>query len=327
MLQFTTSESLVLAIGAMVGGIIMLMRGGNWTIESAVYVAERWGISPLVVGFTVVAFGTSLPELIVSVIANLRGSAGIAIGNVLGSNIANVLMVIGSAAVFGILQTTSRGILRDLAMMMATSFLLLFLLMQGEVGRVAGSLMVLALIVYICWQYRMARTGELPAPDAEVSGFKSSLEAYGFLLLGLFCIALGAEFLVRGAKVSAFVIGVPEAVIALSIIAFGTSLPELSTSIIASRKGHSDIVLGNIIGSNVFNILMIIGVTAMVKPIAKGSFAPQLAEFDIWLVLAVSLVFSALLFFFGKIHRPVGMAFMVGYIAYNIYIYAIYIAS
>ncbi|GJL85563.1 MAG: calcium/sodium antiporter [Micavibrio sp.] len=327
MLEFTTIEGLVLAVGAMITGIILLMKGGDWTIESAVFVAKRWGVSPLVVGFTIIAFGTSLPELIVSVLANIQGSPGIAIGNVLGSNIANILLVIGSAAIFTTLAAGSKGMTRDLVMMMASTVLLLFLLQQGEVGRLAGLAMLLALVMYVLWQYRAAGKGDEPPPDTEDPAFKSQLVAYGFLFAGLICIALGAEFLVRGAKVSAHVIGVPEAVIALSIIAFGTSLPELSTSIIASRKGHSDIVLGNIIGSNVFNILMIIGVTALVKPIQQGSFAPQLAQFDIWLVLAVSLIFALLLVFYKKINRPIGLAFCGGYIAYNIYIYAIYMGS
>ncbi len=327
MLEFTTTEGLVLAVGAMIAGIILLMKGGDWTIESAVFVARRWGVSPLVVGFTIIAFGTSLPELIVSVLANMQDSPGIAIGNVLGSNIANILLVIGSAAIFTTLAAGSKGMTRDLVMMIVSTVLLLFLLLQGEVGRLAGAGMLLALIMYVLWQYRAAGKGDVPAPDTEDPAFKSQLAAYGFLLAGLICIALGAEFLVRGAKVGADVIGVPEAVIALSIIAFGTSLPELSTSIIASRKGHSDIVLGNIIGSNVFNILMIIGVTALTKPIAQGSFAPQLAQFDIWLVLAVSLIFSLLLVFYKKINRPIGLVFFATYIVYNVYIYAIYMGS
>ncbi len=327
MMEFTTTEGTVLAVGAMVAGILMLIKGGNWTIDSSIYIARHWGISPMVVGFTIVAFGTSLPELVVSVLANLEGSPGIAIGNVLGSNIANILLVIGLSAIFVTLRTSSKAVIKDLIMMMASTVLLLFLLMQGEIGRLAGFGMVLALAAYVFLQYKMVQTGEMPAEDVEDPAFASKAAAFGFLLAGLLCIALGAEFLVRGAKVSAHVIGVPEAVIALSVIAFGTSLPELSTSFIASRKGHSEIVLGNIIGSNVFNILMIMGVTVLVKPIAQGSFAPQLAAFDIWLVLIVSLIFALLLVFYNKITRPVGIVFFGAYVVYNIYIYAIYLQS
>ncbi len=327
MMEFTNTEAFVLAIGAMGLGIVMLIRGGNWTVDSSVYIAERYGVSPLIVGFTIVAFGTSLPELIVSVLANLQGSPGIAIGNVLGSNIANILLVIGLTAIFVTLKTVSRAVVKDLLMMIVCTLLLLVFMLYGEIGRIAGFVMILMLASYIFMQYRMGKKGEMPDEEEEMPSFSNKYAPYIFLLIGLVCIALGAEFLVRGAKISASVIGVPEAVIALSIIAFGTSLPELSTSLIAARKGHSEIVLGNIIGSNVFNILMIMGVTALVKPMVQGSFAPQLVNFDVWLVLAVSLIFTLLLIFYKKITRPIGLVFFSGYIAYNIYIYTIYMGS
>ncbi len=318
----------------MLAGILMLIRGGNWTIDSSVYVAHNLGISPLVVGFTIIAFGTSLPELVVSVIANMQGSAGIAIGNVVGSNIANILMVIGATATFVTLKVSARGVYRDLIVMLLCTGLLGGLLFYGSVGQIAGAIMVALLVAYILYQFFMAKSGgvcvggiteeEIEQKQKPEQEFKSMFVALGFLLIGLIAIALGAEFLVRGAKVSAGIIGVPEAVVALSIIAFGTSLPELSTCIIAGKRGHGDIVLGNIIGSNVFNILMIIGITALVKPIAEGSFAPQLADFDIWIAAGVSVLFAVLLFTMKKITKPVGYLFMAAYIAYNIYIYAIY---
>ncbi len=315
------------AAAAMLAGIVMLIRGGNWTIDSAVYVARHLGISPLIVGFTIVAFGTSLPELIVSVLANLRGSAGIAIGNVVGSNIANILMVIGATATVATLKVHAKGIYKDLVMMLLCTVLLAGLLFYGAVGQIVGVSMIVLLVVYVFYQFTMARRGEVPLEPVEEHEYKSMGAALGFLLIGLLAIALGAEFLVRGAKVSAGIIGVPEAVIALSIIAFGTSLPELATCIIAGRKGHGDLILGNIIGSNVFNILMIIGVTAAVKPIAAGSFAPQLANFDIWVAAAVSVIFAGLLFMRKKITKPVGYLFMAGYVVYNIYIYMIYVVG
>lgn len=327
MMEFTTIDGLFLAVGAMLAGILLLIKGGDWTVNSSVYIAERHGVSPLIVGFTIVAFGTSLPELIVSVLANIKGSPGIALGNVLGSNIANILLVIGMGAIFVTLTAKSKAVIRDLVVMLAASVLLLVLMMHGEIGRLFGLLMVAALVGYIVFQYRTAKDDDVPAQAESEQKFESEKQSYLFLLFGLIGVALGAEFLVRGATVAADAIGVPEAVIALSIIAFGTSLPELSTTIIAARRGHSEIVLGNIIGSNVFNILMIIGVTAMVKPIAEGSFAPQLLNFDIWVVLATSLIFALLLIFTGKITRTVGAVFFVSYILYNIYIYGIYVAS
>ena len=327
-MDLTSTELLILALGAMGLGIVLLIRGGNWTIDAAVYIARNLGISPLVVGFTIIAFGTSLPELIVSVLANLQGSAGIAIGNVLGSNIANILMVIGMSAIFVTIQVSSKAVFKDLYFMLASTVVLMGALMYGgDIGLLAGLAMVAALVGYVLFQYKMAKSGEVPLEEPDDPEFPSQLVAYGFLLLGMIAIALGADFLVRGAKVSASVLGVPEAVIALSIIAFGTSLPELSTCIIAVRRGHGDIALGNIIGSNVFNILMIIGVTAVIKPIMAGSFAPQLVDFDIWVTAGVSLMFAVLLMTYGKVTKPIGIVFFAAYILYNVYIYGINIAG
>jgi len=330
MFELTSVEAFVLALGAMLAGILLLIRGGNWTIDASVFLARQLGISPLVVGFTVVAFGTSLPEMVISVLANLQGSPGIALGNVLGSNIANVLLVIGATALVVTLRASGRAIQRDLIMMLIATAVLTVFLTLGYIPRSAGLLMILFLFLYVLFQYYMAGRGEAPPPPPEaeeVTEYAHHLLPYLFLVLGLAAIALGAEFLVRGTRVSASIIGVPEAVIALSVIAIGTSLPELSTCIIAGRKGHSDIVLGNIIGSNVFNILFVLGAATTAKPILEGSFAPQLAELDIWLVCAVTLLFAALLFTVKKITRPIGVLFLGAYIVYNIYIYAIYITS
>ena len=334
MMEFTIFEAATLASGSMVAGILLLIKGGDWTIDSAIHVARKWGISPMVVGFTIIAFGTSLPELIVSVMAHMKGSTGIAIGNVLGSNIANVLMVIGITGVFVTLHAPARHIVRDLMVMMGASVVLLILLMQGTVSSLIGMLMFGTLLAYIFYQYKTTgpeEAQELLDVEAEAEedieeqlpfNLKYEWMVYGVLVLGLLAIALGAEFLVRGAQVSAGMLNIPEAIVALSIIAFGTSLPELTTSIIASRRGHSALVLGNIIGSNVFNILMIIGITAMIRPIEVGSFAPQLAQFDVWLMLAVNLTFTLLLIFYKKINRNIGFIFVGAYVMYNISLYA-----
>jgi len=320
--------SLALPVVFMIGGILLLIKGGNWTIDGAVYVARRYGISPLVVGFTIIAFGTSLPELLISVIANLQGSAGIVLGNVIGSNIANVLLVIGVAAIFAPLISKSKAIFRDLIIMLLATGLLVVLMNHGHIGQFAGVAMVAFLFAYVFLQYRLAKEeDDIPAEIDDIKAYAKPIFAYGFLLLGLIAIAGGAELLVRGAKESAGIIGVPEAVIALSIVALGTSLPELTTCIVAARKNQSDIVLGNIIGSNVFNILMILGVTSVVKPIAQGSFAPQLVNFDQWVMVGVSIIFTLLIVFFAKIGRVTGLLFCAAYVVYNIYIYARYFAS
>lgn len=319
---------LLLPVVLMLAGIVVLVKGGGWTVDGSVFVARRFGISPLVVGFTIIAFGTSLPELVISVLANLEGSPDIALGNVLGSNIANVLLVIGATAAMVPLVSTSRAVLKDLLMMLVSTALLAFLLSYGDIYRMAGLGMVLLLLIYIYVQYKSAQKSEKPMMQDvdEVPEFSKPAFAYLFLFLGLVCVAFGAEILVTGARQTASLIGVPEAVVALSIVALGTSLPELSTCIIAARKGHAQIAIGNIVGSNVFNILMIMGTTALIKPIAAGSFAPQLVNLDIWVVIFSSAIFAMLIVLFDKISRPVGFVFCAAYLVYNIYIYALYIA-
>ena len=308
----------------MLAGLGLLIQGGNWTIDSAVYIARRFGLSPMIVGFTILAFGTSMPELIVSILAVWRGSGGIAMGNVIGSNIANILLVIGSSAVIATMYVTiSKGLVKDLVMMLLSSVILLGLMWHGDIARVSGSVMIALLMVYVFLQYRMALKGEIQVDQEDLPVFKHPMQPYLFLLLGLIGVAGGAEFLVRGASQSANILGIPEDVIALTIIAFGTSLPELSTSIISARKGHAELALGNIIGSNVFNILMIIGLTALVKPIAQSSYSTQLLNFDIWVMLLITFIFAVLVAGYRKINKPIGIVFILGYVAYTVYVYMI----
>ena len=322
--SFSHYDTTILSMGALFLGIIMLIRGGGWAIDSSVYVASRFGISPMVIGFTIIAFGTSLPEMIVSLFANIQGSPGIAIGNVLGSNISNILMVAGVSSIFITLKVNvTKMLVRDLLFMMFATILLMVLLYYGTISSLMGFVMVVILLGYIFLQYMTTKSDDFEAKEIPDTAFKSDKYAYVTLLFGLMSIAIGAEFLVKGAKVSASLLGVPESVIALSVIAFGTSLPELSTSIIASRKGQFDMVIGNIVGSNVFNILMIIGFSSLIKPIMQSSLSPQILDFDIWVTLLVGLSFLLVLFIFGRINRIIGSVFFLSYIAYNTYIYAV----
>ncbi len=322
MTELSYYDTVILSLGSLFLGIVMLIKGGNWAVDAAVYVADRFGISPMVVGFTIIAFGTSLPELIVSVFANLQGSPGIAIGNVLGSNIANILLVLGVAAFFGALQAkVSKALVRDLLFMIISTVAFAILLQFGGITRPVGFMMLVVLGAYVFYQYLTTDAADFDAEEVDLEAFRNDFFAYATLIVGIVCIAIGAEFLVKGAKVSAGLIGVPESVIALSIIAFGTSLPELSTSVIAARKGQAGMVIGNIIGSNVFNILMIIGLSAVIHPILSGTYLPELAHFDAWVTLAVAVVFAAVLLIFGRLSRGVGALFFLSYIAYNAYIY------
>ncbi len=325
MIEFTTGEALLLAAGALGIGIIMLIRGGNWTIDAAVFVAKKYGISPMIIGFTIVAFGTSLPELLVSINANIKGSPSISLGNVIGSNIANILLVIGVTSIIATLHTIPRDVIKDMIVMLISTIVLTFLMLYGYIDRIVGGIMILSLIGYVFWQYKMALSGKIEIEEIEDDlGFNNLKSALFFLFCGMGFIAFGSEFLVRGAQISATIIGVPEAVIALSIIAIGTSLPELSTCIIAALKRQSSIIIGNIIGSNVFNILMIVGATALTKSIPFDKIDAQLINLDIWVMSAISFLFAAIILIYKKITPTIGIIFCTIYLAYMILIFFLY---
>lgn len=330
MYEFSSNETLFLAIAALGLGMIMLIRGGNWTIDGAVFVARKYNISPLVVGFTIVAFGTSLPELLVSVNANLKDSPSIAIGNVIGSNIANILLVIGVTSIVATLYTVPKDIMRDMFVMLLSTCVLLALILTGGVSQILGYAMIVVLLSYVLWQYVAAVKSKVQVEVEELEeglGFSDLKTAMFFLLCGVVFIALGAEFLVKGAQISAAVIGIPEAVVALSVIAIGTSLPELSTCVIAALRKQGEMVVGNIIGSNVFNVLMIVGATAIAKPILSDALDPQLISIDIWIMGAVSVLFASLALFYKKITPAIGVLFCMMYAAYMVMIYFVYFGA
>lgn len=318
--DFSDGQILFLSLGALITGIYMLMRGGDLTVNGAVYIARRFGVPALLVGFTVVGFGTSLPEMIVAINANLKGSGDLALGNVLGSNIANILLVLGAAAIFAPLAARPKDLWRDCVMMLGASFILFGLMSKGFISAMAGGLMVALLIAYVLWQYLSSKNKASLDVEIEDQGhFKNMKAALLSLLGGLVFIALGAEFLVRGAHSSAVIIGIPDAVIGLTIVAIGTSLPELATAIAAARQRQTDILLGNIIGSNVFNILSIVGITALIKPFDESAITDGMLAFDAPVMIGVALMLTLIIFIFKKLNRFFGI-FMLS-------MYAIYIAA
>jgi len=326
MIEFPLYEALFFAAGALTLGILMLVRGGSWMIDAAVYIARHFGIPPLIIGFTIVAFCTSLPELVVSVNANLTGLPGIAIGNVVGSNIANMLLVIGMTAfVATIVIEKSPELRRDLGVMLLATFAFMGLMVTDHLTRVAGMGLVIVLVSYTFWQYWTATHDEHGGDD--YVRFRSLPYSFIFLIAGLLLIVLGAEFLVRGAKLSAEIIGVPDAVIGLTVIALGTSLPELTTCLIAVAKKQHGIVIGNIIGSNVFNILMIVGFSTLAKSIPSTMLAPQLLSTDIWVLGGISVIFATLLLFAKRLGRLTGMLFLCAYLGYIISVYILGLSS
>lgn len=292
-------------------GLLGLFFGGEALVRGSVGIARRMSISPLLIGLTVVGFGTSTPELLVSVDAAWRGVPDIALGNVIGSNIANILLIVGLSAVVWPIKVMGDTLRRDTSVMMAAGLALVPLFAMGQMGRMSGVLLVAGLAAYLVWAYRQsggAAPEELDQP-APASVAVSGLWVVG----GLIALMIGARLLVDGAVSIARGYGISEAFIGLTIVAVGTSLPELATSLIAAFRRQSEIAIGNIVGSNIFNVLGILGLTAVIAPVPV---APRFLSFDLPILIAVSLVLTLLLLTRPVIGRGVGIAMMLAYVAY-----------
>ena len=307
-------------------GFVLLFAGGELLVRGAVAVSRCLGLSSLLIGMTVVAWCTSSPELVVSVGAAIRGSSDIALGNVIGSNIFNILGVLGASALIAPIVVNPRALRRDTSVMIAASIALGAIALTGEIGRSAGVVMLVALAAYVIRSYRTELSSE-PAPSAELHEHEAEEIACptsvgagaGYLVGGLVALVVGSQFLVNGATDIARTFGVPEAIIGLTLVALGTSLPELATSIMAALRGHSDVAVGNVIGSSIFNILGILGVTSLVRPIAV---AQQMASVDVWVALAVALVAGILLVLRGRIGRIAGAGLLGVYVVYVVFLFA-----
>lgn len=290
-------------------GLAGLFLGGDWLVRGASGLARGWGLSPLVIGATVVGFGTSSPELLVSLAAALQGQPGIALGNVVGSNIANLWLILGIAALIAPIAVLRRDVLRDLGWMTGATLLLPLALWSGWVGRIEGLLLVAGLAAYILHALRgPAESAELPEGLSRGQTRNAALTLYGLLT-----IMAGAQLLVQGATDLARTFGVSEAMIGLSIVAVGTSLPELATTVMAALRGQRDIALGNILGSNVFNTLGILGATALISPLPVEA---RFLSFDVPVLIAVSLITVALLWVRHGIGRIGGVLMLAGYAGY-----------
>ncbi len=305
-------------IALFLAGLVLLPVAAEILVRGAVGLANRAGISPLVVGLTVVAMGTSAPELVVCVNAALSGAPGIAFGNVIGSNIANVMLILGVTALIApILCGPRAAFLRDTLAMLAATAVFIALTLSGVIVGWQGGLMVALLAGYLLWSYWRERTGGDPADlrEDEVADLDSFRKTPGVIIAalvlgGLAGVLLGADLLVDGAVGLARGFGVPETVIGLTMVAIGTSLPELATAGMAALRGHNEVAVGNVVGSNVFNLLGIMGVTALVAPV---SAPPQVILLDVWVMAASSLLLLPFVLAGGRITRLAGVAFLVAY--------------
>lgn len=307
-------------------GFVALIGGAECLVRGAARLATAVGISPLVVGLTVVAFGTSAPELGVSVMSSFSGQSGIALGNVVGSNICNVLLILGLSALAAPL-VVSRQLLRiEVPLMLGVSLLAWAMALDGTVGRLEGMLLFAGVIVYTVWTIRRSRR-ENRSCDSELaeecggdSVAGSSLTRNMFLILaGLGLLGVGSNWLVSGAVALAKLFGVSDLLIGLTIVSIGTSLPELATSVMASLRGQRDMAVGNIVGSNLFNILAVLGLTAAVSP-AGVSVASQALSFDIPVMVAVAAVCLPIFFTGYLVSRWEGALLTAYYLIYTLYL-------
>lgn len=295
---------------SVLGGLVGLFLGGEFLVRGSVGIARRLAMPPLLIGLTVVGFGTSTPELLVSVQAALDGVPDIALGNVVGSNIANMLLIIGVTALVWPVVVSGDTLRRDTGVMVLASLVLVPLFALGEVGRMAGLAMAAGLAGYLALAY-LQSNGDAGEEDAAPP--PPVWQSLVWVAIGLAALMLGARFLVDGSVNIARSYGISEAFIGLTIVAIGTSLPELATSLIAAFRRHSEIAIGNVIGSNIFNVLGILGITAVIKPIPVSD---RFLTFDLPVMIAVSLALTALLLTRAVIGRGIGAAMLFGYVSY-----------
>lgn len=289
-------------------GLVALLVGGDLLVRGAVGVARRFGVSPLVIGLTLVGFGTSAPELVTSLSAALAGAPAIALGNVVGSNIANILLILALAALIRPVSAQMAGLPREAAWVGGSALGLAVLAVAGQISFFAGIGLLALLAVYLWGAFR---SSAVPAHDVDIPT-DALPKAAMFLVVGLALTIGGAIALVDGATGIARAYGVPEAVIGLTLVAVGTSLPELATTVMAARRGQSDVALGNILGSGIFNILGILGTTALFAKLPiESSLLP-----DIGVMLATTAVLIGLLFWRRAISRASGLAFLLLYAVY-----------
>ena len=310
-----------LAIALLIVGLFLLVYGADRLVYGAAVISRSLGVPPLIIGMTIVGIGTSLPELFVSTTAALNGQIDMAVGNVLGSNITNILLILGVAALIHPLAARSEVLRRELPLMLAVTVLCGFVLMDGTLSRLDGVVLLAAAAVFILLMLKIARLAQREGSDsltveqiAELPQDSSNTVAILWLVLAFIILPLSSKMVVDNATVIAHYFGMSELVVGLTVIAIGTSLPELATSIAGALKGEDDMAIGNIIGSNIFNTVIVLGVPALLSP---GSVDSAAFHRDYWVMLAVSIVLTALCV--GRKHRIghlAGALLLCGFIAY-----------
>lgn len=315
-------------------GFVLLYFGAEWLVKGSSSLARSLGVTPIVIGLTVVAFGTSAPELVVSLISSIKGKSMIAVGNVVGSNICNIALVLGLSALFNPIKSDPSVIRRDIPIMLGVSLYLLVLSFNSTLGRIEGATLFAGIIAYTFINYYLAKKETRDVAGGEVAAaIESELEEIGyiasrpkqilFVIVGIAGVVGGAQMVVESAVYIMTELGVSEKFIGLTIVAFGTSLPELATSVVAAMRGEMDISIGNLVGSNVFNIMSVLGAASLVRPIPiPGGFF----ESGLWIDYLVMLFTSFLPWLLMRrtytVDRKGGALLLSCYVAYLVYLIA-----
>ena len=313
-------------------GFVLLYYGAEWLVKGSSSLARGLGVTPVIIGLTVVAFGTSAPELVVSVISSLKDKSMIAVGNVVGSNICNIALILGISAVFQPITSSRSVVRRDIPLMLAISVYLLLLTVDSRLGRIEGATLFLGIILYTLFNYTIAMKESRESAQEEKTDIVAELEEIGYvasrskqillILVGIAGVVLGAQLVVESAVTIMRVLGVSEKFIGLTIVAFGTSLPELATSVVAALRKEMDISIGNLVGSNVFNILSVLGAASLVRPITiPGGFFESGLVIDYGVMMFTSILPWFMMRRTLTVTRAGGVLLLVcygGYLAYLI---------
>ena len=305
-----------------VGGLVLLFFGADWLVKGAVTMALYLGLSPLIVGLTVVALGTSIPEALVSVQAALGNQGGIALGNVIGSNILNIALILGLSALIQPLKVDSHLVKADVPLLVGASFMLIVLLEDFHISRIEGALLLLGIVFYVCGNIMTVKI--TPPEEDKIEGMKipndpskNFLRDIGFLILGLIALAFGSDFLVSGAVDLARIWGLSEALIGLTIVSIGTGTPELATALMAAYRKTADIAIGNAVGSNLFNIMFVVGLAGLVAPMD----ATGINSSDLYVMFGLTILLLPTVWTGMVLDRKEGVLFVAIYVAYLYYLW------
>ncbi len=307
-----------------IAGLVALFFGAEWLVRGAARLARSLGISAMVVGLTIVAFGTSAPELVVTSLAVLRGQPDVGVGNIVGSNVVNIAAILGLSAAVSTVRVHPGLITREMPIMIAAAVALMVVGYDGTITRLDGAILLGGFILFLLYMLRAAQGGEpTPALETEFEEFEenrgmtdtgSTPRVNAFLILiGFVGLVTGAELLVRAAVSVARSVGISELVIGLTVVSIGTSLPELATSVVAGIRGEADIAVGNVVGSNVFNVLAVLGIAPLIHPVSVDQ---SLYDFEMWVMLALSVILPVFCRSGHRLARIEGMALLLGYIAF-----------